>query len=126
MTTTDTTTTEPPTLAEELRWIAGSDPGSSVADHCIAAADVLGLLDPRTVEMVERVLAEDLPDGWTATAAAYVVLTHDDGREIVATYHGEPPMPRFHWWGACAPTDEDPDRQVRADTLAELIEAVTA
>jgi hypothetical protein len=123
---TDTTTTDPPTLAEELRWIAGSDPGSSVADHCIHAADILAVIAPSTIEMVERVLTEDLPDGWTATAADYVVLTHDDGREIVATYCGEPLTQRFHWWRSCVSTDDDPDRQVGADTLAELIELVTS
>lgn len=125
------TTTDPPTLDEELRTIAAAAAEEGFdgdADALTHAADVLGLLDPRTIEMVERVLAEDLPDGWTATAASYVVLTHDDGREFVASYHGEP-ITDWNWgtwWGACAPTDDDPDRQVGADTLAELIELVTA
>ncbi len=126
-----TTTIHPPTLAEDVRRVADEcletsphyDEERSVLAH---AADVLGLLDPRTVEIAERVLAETLPDGWTATVASYVLLAHDDGREIVASYFGEPPTDQFTWWRACAPTDDDPDRQVSANTLAELIEAVTS
>ena len=124
-------TTDPPTLAEDVRRVADecleTSPHYDEERSVLAlAADVLGLLPPRTIEMAERVLAETLPDGWTATAASYVVLTHNDGREIVATYCGEPLAERFTWWRAFAPTDDDPDRQVGADTLAELIEAVTS
>lgn len=121
------TTTHPPTLAEYLRAMSRQPSAWIVhAPLLTHAPDVLGLLAPSTVEMAYRVLAETLPDGWTATVSAYVVLTHDDGRKIVASYRGEPPTERFTWWGACAPTDDDPDRQVSANTLAELIEAVTS
>lgn len=123
--TTDPTTTDPPTLAERLRDLEAE---LGTLDDAIVthAADVFGLLDPHVVEMVERVLAEDLPDGWTATAASYIVLTEEaTGREFVATYCGQPITDQFTWWRACAPTD-DPDRQVGANALAQLIELVTA
>lgn len=91
------------------------------------SADIVGLLAPRVVEMIGRVLAEGVPHGWTAEASSYILLAHEaSGREIVASYHGEPITERGTWWGACAPTDDDPDRQVGGDTLAELIELVTA
>lgn len=94
-------------------------------------ADVLGLLDPHTIKMVERVLTEDLPDGWTATVGSYVVLTHDDGREIVTTYYSC--LSQAHRrtlahvnhrkrWVAVA----DGASYGGANTLAELIEAVTS
>ena len=91
------------------------------------SADIVGLLAPRVVEMIGRVLAEGVPHGWTAEASSYILLAHEaSGREIVASYHGEPITERGTWWGACAPTDDDPDRHVEANTLAKLIELVTA
>lgn len=120
------TAPHPPTLADRLRDLEAElgTRDDAIVTH---AADVLGLLDPYTIEMAERVLAEDLPDGWTATAASYIVLTNEaTGREIVATYCGQPITDQFRWWRACAPTDDDTDRQVSANTLAELIEAVTS
>ncbi len=116
------TTTHPPTLAEDVRRVADEcletsphyDEERSVLAH---TADVLDVLDPHTIEIAERVPAETLPDGWTATAASYVVLTHNDGRKIVATHHRYAPK-----WGAI----RDDERHVSANTLAELIEAVAS